>query len=34
MEQLTEDIDAFDLEYSDELAADIAAVLRDYPVPF
>ena len=34
MEQLTEDIDAFDLEYSDELAADIAAVLREYPVPF
>ena len=34
MSQLTEDIDAFDLDYTDELDADIAAVLREYPVPF
>jgi len=34
MEQLIEDIDAYDLEYTDELNADIAAVLKDYPAPF
>ncbi|PWQ96239.1 aldo/keto reductase [Leucothrix arctica] len=34
MAQLKEDIDAFDLELSDELKADIAAIHRKYPVPF
>ena len=34
MAQLIEDIDAFYLDYSDELNADIAAVLKDYPAPF
>jgi len=34
MEQLIEDIDAFDLDYTEELDADIAAVLREYPAPF
>ena len=34
MDQLKEDIDAFEIEFSDELKADIAAIHRKYPVPF
>ena len=34
IEQLKEDIDAFDIELSDELKADIAAIHRQFPVPF
>jgi len=34
MEQLVEDIDAFELNYTEELNSDIANVLKDYPAPF
>ena len=34
MEQLIEDIDAYALDYTDELDADISAVFKDYPIPF
>lgn len=34
MEQLKTDIDAFDVELSDEVMADIDAVYRQYPIPF
>lgn len=34
MEQLQCDIDAFDIELSDEVIADIDAVYRQYPIPF
>ena len=34
MEQLQENIKAFDIELSDEALEDINAVLRDYPTPF
>jgi aryl-alcohol dehydrogenase-like predicted oxidoreductase len=32
--QLAENIDAFDLEFTDELEADILEVLKSYPMPF
>ena len=34
MEQLKTDIDAFDIELSDEVMADIDEVYRQYPIPF
>lgn len=34
MEQLKTDIDAFDIELSDDVMADIDAVYRQYPIPF
>ncbi|MEM6812519.1 MAG: aldo/keto reductase [Pseudomonadota bacterium] len=34
MEQLKTDIDAFDIELSDEVMADIDKVYRQYPIPF
>lgn len=34
MEQLKTDIDAFDLELSDDVMADIDTVYRKYPIPF
>ena len=34
MEQLKEDIDAFDIEYTEELKLDIRKVLTQYPSPF
>ena len=34
MEQLKTDIDAFDIELSDEVMADIDSVYRKYPIPF
>ncbi|MEM9469327.1 MAG: aldo/keto reductase [Pseudomonadota bacterium] len=34
MEQLKTDIDAFDIELSDEVMADIDAVYRQYPIPY
>lgn len=34
MEQLKTDIDAFDIELSDDVMADIDAVYRKYPIPF
>ena len=34
MEQLKEDIDAFELSFSDELQQDILDVLKQYPMPF
>lgn len=34
MEQLKEDIDAFELTLSEELLSDINAVIRNHPVPF
>jgi len=34
MEQLVEDIAAFDLDYTEALDADIMSVLKDYPAPF
>jgi aryl-alcohol dehydrogenase-like predicted oxidoreductase len=34
MEQLKTDIDAFDIELSDEAMADIDAVYRQYPLPY
>lgn len=34
MEQLKTDIDAFEIELSDEIMADIDAVYRQYPIPF
>lgn len=34
LHQLTEDIDAFSLTYSDQLHQDIAHVLRQFPAPF
>ncbi len=34
MEQLTTDIDAFDIELSDDVMTDIDSVYRQYPIPF
>ena len=34
MAQLKDDIDAFDIELSDELKAEIATIHRQYPMPF
>lgn len=34
LDQLKEDIDAFDLDYTDEMKKDILQVIKQYPVPF
>lgn len=34
LEQLTEDLDAYDIALSDEVQADISAVIRTFPKPF
>ena len=34
MEQLKEDIDAFDIEFTDQLKADVLEVMKQYPTPF
>ncbi len=34
MEQLEEDISAFDIDFNEQMDAEVQAVLRRYPMPF